>query len=310
MKFSIIIPVYNVEKYIYRCLDSIKKQTYKNFEVIVVDDGSPDSSDKIISKFVKKDQRFRYYKKENGGLSDARNFGLNYVTGDYIIFTDSDDYLDVDLLKHLNEIITTKNYDVIKYMVCLVDDNGQVIRNEKCVHEGRCDFAFLTDFEYSEPAWTYAYKTSFWQKGKYQYTKGKIHEDYGLTPLILAQAESIYVLNAIGYYYVQRKGSIVNGSVKELKRAYDMLYHYDNIMSLIPKKKITTVNKAILQSFMANGIINATNILSDKKEKDKFIQELQKRKVFTYLLDNTWKRKIKKWLIKINPKLYINYISR
>ena len=93
MKFSIVIPVYNVEGYIEKCLNSIKIQTYSNFEVIIVNDGSPDNSEKKIKTFLK-DKRFKYYKKENGGLSDARNYGIKYTTGDYLLFVDSDDYID------------------------------------------------------------------------------------------------------------------------------------------------------------------------------------------------------------------------
>ena len=82
MKFSIVIPVYNVEKYIDKCLNSIINQTYKNFEVIIVNDGTKDNSQQIIDEYVKKDNRFKSYKKENGGLSDARNYGIKYATGD------------------------------------------------------------------------------------------------------------------------------------------------------------------------------------------------------------------------------------
>ena len=97
MKFSIVIPVYNVEKYIDKCLKSIINQTYDNFEVIVVNDGSPDNSQVIIDKYVKKDKRFKSYEKKNGGLSDARNYGLEYISGDYLLFIDSDDNIEKDL---------------------------------------------------------------------------------------------------------------------------------------------------------------------------------------------------------------------
>ena len=96
MKFSIIVPVYNVEKYLKRCLDSIQNQTYDNFEVIIVNDGSPDHSQEIIDEYVKHDDRFLSYQKENGGLSDARNYGVKYATGDYLLFVDSDDYVSSD----------------------------------------------------------------------------------------------------------------------------------------------------------------------------------------------------------------------
>ena len=115
MKFSIIVPVYNVEKYLKKCLDSIIDQTYKNYEVIVVNDGSPDNSQAIIEEYKKNyPNKIKAYNKQNGGLSDARNFGLQYTTGDYVIFVDSDDYVKNDMLEVLNNNIK-ENEDVIGY---------------------------------------------------------------------------------------------------------------------------------------------------------------------------------------------------
>ena len=93
MKFSIIVPVYNVEKYVEKCLKSIDNQSYQKFEAIIVNDGSKDKSDSIIKKYIKDKKQFIYLTKENGGLSDARNFGIKYASGDYIIFLDSYDYI-------------------------------------------------------------------------------------------------------------------------------------------------------------------------------------------------------------------------
>lgn len=92
-KISVIVPVYNVEKYLERCVESIFKQTYKNIEIILVDDGSTDNSGKICDKFLKKDERVKVIHKENGGLSDARNAGLEILSGKYIMFVDSDDWI-------------------------------------------------------------------------------------------------------------------------------------------------------------------------------------------------------------------------
>ena len=111
-KISIILPVYNVEKYVEKCLNSIKNQDYKNFEAIIVDDGSKDKSVEIIEAFIKKDDRFKLYHKENGGLSDARNFGMNFVTGKFVIFIDSDDYIENKMLTTLYENITKEKADV------------------------------------------------------------------------------------------------------------------------------------------------------------------------------------------------------
>ena len=110
MKYSIIVPVYNMEKYISKCLDSIFSSTYKNYEVIIVNDGSTDKSDEIIKTYIEKNRNIIYIKEENMGLSTARNNGVSKATGDYIIFVDSDDYIEEKLLENLE--LNIDNNDV------------------------------------------------------------------------------------------------------------------------------------------------------------------------------------------------------
>lgn len=109
---SVIIPVYNAEKYLEQCLNSIKNQTYKNFEVIIVNDGSKDNTDSICKKFAQSDSRFRYFSKENGGVSSARNFGLDNANGHYITFIDGDDWVEHNHLEILIKSITENNSDI------------------------------------------------------------------------------------------------------------------------------------------------------------------------------------------------------
>ena len=122
-KVSMIVPVYNVEKYIGKCLESIVNQTFKNIEIIVVNDGSTDNSQEIINEYEKKyPNLLKSYEKENGGLSDARNYGLEKANGDYICFVDSDDFLAIDLLEKLEKYMTL-DIDMIKYKMIKVDEN-------------------------------------------------------------------------------------------------------------------------------------------------------------------------------------------
>ncbi len=310
MKFSIVIPVYNVEKYIAKCLDSIKEQTYDNYEVIIVNDGTKDNSVKIISNYLS-DTRFNLYNKENGGLSDARNYGVKYVTGDYIIFVDSDDYIEKDLLNNLNNILKKKEYDIIKYKINIVDDNSNLIRKELSnLNSGEINLKEILTFEYSEPAWAYAYNKNFFVKNKFMYSKGRIHEDYGLTPYILIKASSIYYMDYYGYNYVQRENSIVNGGAKNLKRCEDMLYHFDNLYKVISNdKSISNDSKEIMYSYLANGVILKGGIL-DKTNLKWYIKQLKKRNITSYLISDTFKRKIKKLFIKLNISAYIKLSSR
>ena len=109
---SIIVPIYNVEEYLRECLDSIQKQSYLNFECIMVNDGSPDNSSKICEEFVEKDSRFRYFEKENGGVSSARNLGIEHSKGEYITFIDSDDWVDSDYLEVLYTTLLEEGADI------------------------------------------------------------------------------------------------------------------------------------------------------------------------------------------------------
>lgn len=297
MKYSIIIPVYNVEEYLDRCLKSILNQTYSNYEVIIVNDGSPDNSDNIIKSYEKEDKRFKGYKKVNGGLSDARNYGLKYATGDYLIFIDADDYIENNYLEKVNDVLEkNKDIDVLKFKIKLVDEGENLIRMENGLNkEGVTSFDELVKLEFLEPAWSYVYKLSFWKENNFTYLKGMIHEDFGLTPEILMKANKIYYLNSYLYNYVQRNGSIMSSNNKEKlhKKAYDMLYQYDRLIKINYNK-----DTKVYKSFLANALISKTNTL-DKDEQKKYKEELRKRKVIDNLIDDTLKRKIKKIIYKI-----------
>lgn len=309
MKFSIVIPVYNVEKYIDKCLNSILCQSYDNFEVIIVNDGTKDNSQKIIDKYVKKDKRFKSYIKKNGGLSSARNYGLDYVKGDYLLFVDSDDYIEPELLKKLFVLLNNREYDVVKFKLQLVTEDGDLIRKERGFNTSK-DVALkeILSLEYNEPACTYCYNMKFWKKNNFKYAIGKIHEDFGLTPLVLYRANSIYYLDYYGYNYVQRMGSIVNGAEKNIRRVNDLIFHFDFLYDAITKEK-KDKEKELIISFLANGLIYNAALLNGKDLKN-YIIELRKRNIFNLILEDTFSRKIKKLLIKINPYLYIKYLLK
>jgi len=310
MKFSIIIPVYNVEKYIEKCLNSILNQSYKNYEVIIVNDGTKDNSVSIIEMFLS-DDRFKLYNKENGGLSDARNYGLNYVTGEYILFIDSDDYIEKDLLENLNEVLTKTKYDLVRYNINVVTEDGKLLSTIKGP-EGSKEMTVeeLINVKQTEIAWSYAYNKDFFIKNNFKYQKGYIHEDYGLTPLVILKANSIYYLDKCEYNYVQRENSIIHGSEKNLKRCNDVLFHFDNLYSIITKdESINKKDKEIMLSFLANGLILKCNLLEGKDLKN-YIKTLKEKRIFKYLLSDTLGRKLKKLIVRISPSLYIKITNK
>ena len=119
---SIVVPIYKVEQYLERCVQSICNQTYPKLEIILVDDGSPDQCGELCEMYAKKDERIRVVHKENGGLSDARNEGVKYATGKYILFVDSDDYIAEDLVEKTVEVAETQNCDIVLFDYYYVED--------------------------------------------------------------------------------------------------------------------------------------------------------------------------------------------
>ena len=178
-KFSIIIPVYNTSKYLDRCLDSIFNQYYKNYEVIIINDGSTDDSDIIIKNKIKTKKNVLYISKDNGGLSSARNAGVNVSSGEYLLFLDSDDYYcDGFLDKLCNEV---GNADVLRYQVQDVFPDGKVVLyNDKVFSDldGVSSFNYLCRSHYVEIACAYCYKRSFWLEHNFKFESGGELDNY------------------------------------------------------------------------------------------------------------------------------------
>ena len=204
IKVSVIVPVYNVEEYISKCLDSLVEQTLKDIEIIVVNDGSPDNSQKIIDKYVKKYKNIKSYIKKNGGLSDARNYGLKYAQGEYISFIDSDDYVDKTMMEKMYKKAIK---DDLYIVVC---DNIEVY-DEKEVYK-KSNFHYSDDsvknYIISPPmACTRLYKRNIFDKVKF--TKGIYYEDLDLNPSLVVLTDKIGFVDEGVYYYVQRNDSIM-----------------------------------------------------------------------------------------------------
>ena len=309
MKYSIIVPVYNVEKYLKKCLDSILSQTYKNFEVIIVNDGSPDNSQKIIDEYKKKDKRIKAYKKENGGLSSARNYGIKKAKGEFLLFVDSDDSINKELLEKINEV-ASHTTDIIRFQVDKIDGNNHSIENTKTFNlvSGEEAFNKLLQNSLFVTAWSSAYNANYFRVNKFEYPEGKIHEDFGLTPLVYIKAKHVTCINYVGYNYYIRENSIMTSITDEklIKRNNDMLYHYDFLLKSVNRlRSISDNSKNTFKSFISNALINRCSILNGTILDD-YLKELVKRNVSDNLLSDTLGRKIKKEFFKRFPKTYIN----
>ena len=304
-KFSIIIPVYNVEKYLKKCLDSVFNQTYKEYEVIVVNDGTKDSSMDIV-----KDYNVKVINQKNQGLSAARNAGVKVATGDYLIFLDSDDYWEKNLLKELSKSLKN-NPDLVRFQINEVYEDGRVIpyQEESFTNlSGPDAFKKIVKYHFVENAWCYAISKKYYLQNKFEFKPSTIHEDFGLIPLIIMKAKKVNSINYLGYNYLQRQGSIMSNKnyEKTKKKVADMYLHYNYLIEEINKLDVDTT---IFKSFIANSLILKITELNHKDYKV-YLNKLKKEKVFDNLLTDTTGRKVKKVLLRLSPKNYYKLIKR
>lgn len=309
-KISVIIPVYNTEKYLEKCLNSILKQIMQDFEIIVVNDGSTDDSAKILRQFeLQYPDKIKYFEKQNGGVSDARNFGVKKAIGEYLCFVDSDDYIDENLFENLEKYIN-QNAEIIKYKCIKVNENYEKIELiDGPVFECKTGYEAFNELYvhdvFLEIAWLYLYKRNFFVKNKFEFPTNKYHEDWALVPYIILNAKSVISTNIYGYYYVQSKNSITrnNNDEKIYKRVCNMLEHFDNLIEKISNIK----NKQAIENFklyMTNCLILKLEELPQKYHKQ-YIKEIKKRKIINNIKVRNAKQFIKKVLLKINVKLYL-----
>ena len=218
---SVIVPVYNVEKYLERCVDSIRKQTYSNIEILLVDDGSTDSCYEIIKRLEKEDPRIRSFHQENGGLSAARNTGIDNAKGEYIAFVDSDDYIHPRMLEILYSNLIDFRADLSicdLYWIHDGEETKEYVENNTHVFEGiDVLHRLIGDELVSVVAWNKLYKASIFKKLRYPI--GKLHEDEYILHEVYSQCLRTVYTDAKLYYYIKRQGSISDKLV--LRNLYD-----------------------------------------------------------------------------------------
>ena len=306
-KFSLIIPAYNVEKYIKKCLDSVLNQTYNNYEIIIINDGSTDNTSKILESY-KSNKKIKIINQENKGLSNARNTGVSNAKGDYILFIDSDDFIEKELLEILNK--TIKDEDLVRFQIRILYETNKIIKEYKEETFNNLNgieaFNKLSKYNLVELAVCYAYKKDTFLKNNYKFEEKTYHEDFGLIPYIIISSKKVTSINYIGYNYLQRKNSIMNNTdyEKEIKKSNDVLKHYKN---LIKWSQNIEGDLTIYKSFIANSVILKSLNLKEKDYKN-YIKKLKEYKVYDNLLTNNKENKIKKILIRISPKLYYKII--
>lgn len=312
---SIIVPVYKVEQYLKRCMDSVLNQTYKNIEVILVDDGSPDNCPALCDEYAKIDSRVRVIHKENGGLSSARNVALDSVKGDYIFFVDSDDWLALDTLEVLNEYLE-KDYDMISFQRTYLTEEKVVEKGEKNPKDmdvsQYIDASFLGRYDFFVT--TKIFKTEVFNNVRF--LEGRNYEDLEIMHRLFLNMKKVVGLDYFLYYYWKgNEGAITNTiTMKNIQDHYlsaNEIYHASkkyledrgkDSSNIVAWYKVELVQLYIdyLKSMERNTEIFNNIILGIIESRVDFNSILKQPRCFKYLL---FKFKLLKPIIKMKYKI-------
>lgn len=316
-KVSCIVPIYKVEKYLSRCIESILNQTYVNIEVILIDDGSPDNCGKIADDYVKKDSRIKTLHKDNGGLSDARNYGMQFVTGEFIVFVDSDDWLENVMIERMVNESFKFNADVVQtafyyaYDSYLFFDNRYYSKDHPAIVLDTK--SLMTNLVINERvknfAWGKLYKVSIIKDIPFK--KGVLFEDVFWAHKVMQKVKTYVILNQPMCYYYQRNDSIVATYTSKNLDIIKGLKERHKFIEEFYEDLINESYKMILKTSLLHY-----NLLLANREEDK--DGLHRKKIQQYVKGNynDLKRAVKEdkklkkqlYLFKIHPIFNIFYL--
>ena len=281
-KVSVIVPIYKVENYINRCIESIIKQTYTNLEIILVDDGSPDNCGKIADEYANKDTRIKSVHKANGGLSDARNYGMQYATGDYTLFVDSDDWLKENMIQVMIDSMNYYNSDIVQvgfyyaYEKYLLFDDRYYKENDPAVILDNKELMkeLVINERVKNFAWGKLYKTELIKDLPFK--KGVLFEDVFWAHKVMQRVNKYALINKPLCYYLQREDSIV---ATYTTRNLDIIEGLKERHLFIQKHYSHLVNESY-KIILSTSLMHY-NLLLRNKDKDK---------------DGTYRKNIEKYI--------------
>lgn len=294
-RISIVVPVYKVEKYLDRCVESIVNQTYNNLEIILVDDGSPDNCPKMCDEWAKRDDRIQVIHKVNGGLSDARNAGLDIMTGDYVMFVDSDDFIDKEMCYDMLNLSVKEGADIcccnyFDFYENVPFKKNDVIQVQTQIFKGEEVIGLL--FNKKLPlimvAWCKLYKAEIFKELRFEV--GRYHEDEFMIHHTLSRANVLVYTNKKYYNYLKRTGSITskisNKNIEDSLEAFSLRYEFLNARYKDKQDLIKLHYMGLLRNLyvlcqdktLKNRITNLfKNLYRESRKKDK------KDKIFNYM---------------------------
>lgn len=258
---SIIVPIYNVAEFLESAILSIVNQSYRNLEILLVDDGSTDNSNEIAQKFAATDERITVYVKPNGGLSDARNYGLEKAHGEYIYFLDSDDQIETETINKCVTKLHKTNADIVIFDYQQINENGECVDSDYghgatyklgdvLTREEALDGVFKLDLVVT--AWSYIAKRQLFIDNAIHFSKGRLHEDVNTTPKIMYFANKVAVIDEKLYQYRIRSGSIV--SQKRQKNLIDLMWVLTDLKAFFNDKQISPTTMKTFNKFIIDNL--------------------------------------------------------
>lgn len=300
---SIIVPVYNVKEQLPRCIESLINQSYKNIEIILVNDGSTDESPLICENYKKIDSRIKVIHKKNGGLSEARNFGIYESKGKYILFVDSDDFIEKDACERFIKILKNKKVDIIVGEAREINKNKiSYMKHSNLINEkeySSIDYIkkSVKVNEWYAPSWLNLYRKEFIDNNYLYFKKGILHEDMQILPIVFLKAEKIIYMKDYFYNYVIREGSITQEkNKKKLNCLLDILREWKERFDKIEEKELKELLYGVLiKQYLF--ICKSYNIKIAEK-----VIYIDKKFMLKNALNN--KERIKVLLYILFPKIY------
>ena len=280
---SVIVPIYNVEQYLRECVDSIRNQTYRNLEIILVDDGSPDGCPAICDEYAEKDSRIKVIHKKNGGLSDARNEGMKVCRGEYLMFVDSDDLIPADAMEHLFHVMEETGAELSVGGHCRMYEGKEPegICRKGTVRVLDKEMAMQDFFQNGCAAWARLYKRSVHEG--IQFPVGEINEDEAIVLFILERCTRVAFSSQTVYGYRCREESITTASFHKKKLAW-VKHCYSNLLYI--DKRHLKLKKYAAERYRSSLLWALDQIACSKEnyhaEAEKIIKELKKNKNWFY----------------------------
>ncbi|WP_456277307.1 glycosyltransferase [Bacillus sp. AK128] len=307
-KISIIVPVYKVEPYLEKCIESILSQTFRNFELILINDGSPDNCGNICDGYSKKDSRIKVIHKQNGGLSSARNAGLEIAQGDYIGFVDSDDWIEPEMYELLLNLCEENNCEISSCSSIIHYSDKTIVNggHTKQIYNRNVAMRIMLEGDlYDEVVWTKIFKRNV--IGDIRFTEGIVYEDTDFTYRVIHNSSSVGCIGKPMYHYIKRENSTMDQAIKNIR--IDSVLVYNNMFNFL-ENNYPELKKLIVKK-LTDSCLHVLRLISINNRFDSYKNEYYSvvsilNNYFTLSIRLEYPRAVKILLIatKIQPFLY------